>query len=309
MATGMIRAAGAVVWRGNEDDPEVALVHRPAYGDWSLPKGKLKRGEHVIAGALREVREETGLRVVLGRALPPVHYMHGGRLKRVDYWLAHALDDQVAVDGDEVDEVAWLPIEEARRRLTYAWDRGLLRAAGAAPFATTPLILLRHALAGSRQEWKGDDDLRPLDERGRAQAEVLATVLGAYRPAVLVSSHSRRCTQTLKPYAERHGLEVREETALSESGYDPREAERLVRDLSAAPEPAVLCSHGKILPELLGMAGGALRGVRTADRTLAKGGFAVLHRAADHTGAVDNNVDDVDDDAAEHVLSLERYTT
>lgn len=179
MAMGMIRAAGAVVWRGDEDDPEVALVHRPAYGDWSLPKGKLKRGEHVIAGALREVREETGLEVVLGRALPPVHYMHGDRLKRVDYWLAHALDDRVAADGDEVDEVVWLPIEEAQRRLTHRWDRGLLRAAGAAPLPTTPLILVRHALAGSRQEWKGDDDLRPLDERGRAQAEVLATVLGA----------------------------------------------------------------------------------------------------------------------------------
>ncbi|MFG1864342.1 NUDIX hydrolase [Microbispora bryophytorum] len=320
MAKGMIRAAGAVVWRGNEADPEVVLVHRPAYDDWSLPKGKLRRGEHVIAGALREVREETGLRVVLGRALPPVHYMHDGRLKRVDYWLAHALDDptaadgdqmtavgdQIAADGDEVDEVVWLPVEEARRRLTYAWDRSLLRAAGTAPLLTTPLILVRHALAGSRREWRGDDDRRPLDERGRAQAEVLATVLGAYRPSVLVSSHSRRCTQTLRPYADRHGLEIREERALSESGYDPREAERTVRGLLAAHEPAVLCSHGKVLPELLGMAGEALRGVRTADRTLAKGGFAVLHRAVDRAGAVD---DDDDDDVAEHVLSLERYTT
>ena len=282
-ASGMIRAAGAVVWRGDEADPEVALVHRPAYGDWSLPKGKLKQGEHVIAAALREVREETGLRVVLGRALPPVHYMYDGRLKRVDYWLAHAPGHRhpIGGDGDEVDEVAWLPIEEARRRLSYAWDRSLLRAVGAAPLVTTPLILLRHALAGSRQEWKGDDDRRPLDERGRAQAETLATVLGAYRPDMLVSSHSRRCVQTLKPYAERHGLELRKEKALSESAYDPREAKRIVHDLLAAPEAAVLCSHGKVLPELLGMAGEALPGVRTADRTIAKGGFAVLHRAAD----------------------------
>ncbi|MBB2747833.1 UNVERIFIED_ORG: 8-oxo-dGTP diphosphatase [Microbispora rosea subsp. rosea] len=313
MAKGMIRAAGAVVWRGDEDDPEVALVHRPAYDDWSLPKGKLKHGEHVIAGALREVREEIGLRVVLGRALPPVHYLHDGRLKRVDYWLARALDDQVAADGDEVDEVAWLPIEEARRRLTYAWDRSLLRAVGAAPLVTTPLILLRHALAGSRQEWKGDDDRRPLDERGRAQAEVLATVLGAYRPSVLVSSHSRRCTQTLRPYAERHGLEMREQTALSESGYDPREAERTVRGLLAAPVPAVLCSHGKVLPELLGMAGEALRGVRTADHALAKGGFAVLHRAVGRDRAADR--DPAADPghgtagAGDHVVSLERYAT
>ncbi|MBX6386674.1 MAG: NUDIX hydrolase [Microbispora sp.] len=291
----MIRAAGAVVWRGDEDDPEIALVHRPKYGDWSLPKGKLDHGEHVIAAALREVREETGLRVVLGRALPPVHYMHGGRLKRVDYWLARALDGRATFDGDEIDDeiddVAWLPVEEACRRLTYTWDRGLLRAVGAAPLVTTPLILVRHAPAGSRQQWRGDDDLRPLDDRGRAQAEVLATVLEGYRPAVLVSSHSTRCVQTIAPYAERHGLEVRTEKALSESGYDPRQAERIVRELLAASEPAVLCGHGEILAELLVMAVAALRGGRTADHTLAKGAFAVLHRAGDRA------------------VSLERYTT
>lgn len=228
----MIRAAGAVVWRGEEADPEIVLVHRPAYDDWSLPKGKLRNGEHVIAAALREVREETGLGVVLGRALPPVHYLKDGRLKRVDYWLARDPGDgpdpgEEGGEGigtgidEEVDEVVWLPIEEAVRRLTYQWDRHLLRAVGAAPLTTTPLIFLRHALAGSRQEWKGDDDHRPLDERGRTQAEILATVLGAYRPERLVSSHSRRCTQTIGPYAERRGLEVRREKALSESGYAP----------------------------------------------------------------------------------------
>nr|WP_189179448.1 NUDIX hydrolase [Microbispora rosea] len=290
----MIRAAGAVVWRGDEDDPEIALVHRPKYDDWSLPKGKLDHGEHVIAAALREVREETGLRVVLGRALPPVRYTHDGRPKRVDYWLAHALDDQVTFDGREIDDVAWLPVEEARRRLTYAWDRGLLRAVGAAPLVTTPLILLRHAFAGSRQEWRGDDDRRPLDERGRAQAETLATVLAAYRPAALVSSPATRCVQTLAPYAERNGLAVRVEAALSESGHDPREAERIMRDLSASPDAAVLCSHGNVLSDLLGMIGEAPGGARTADQALAKGGFAVLHRAGG---------------GRDRIVSLERYTT
>nr|WP_225311964.1 NUDIX hydrolase [Microbispora cellulosiformans] len=293
----MIRAAGAVVWRGEEADPEIALVHRPAYDDWSLPKGKLKHGEHVIAAALREVREETGLRVVLGRALPPVHYLKDGRLKRVDYWLARDPGDGRAAGGDghvidkEVDEVVWLPIEEAVRRLTYRWDRRLLRAVRAAPLTTTPLIFLRHALAGSRQEWKGDDDHRPLDERGRAQAEILAAVLGAYRPERLVSSHARRCTQTIGPYAERRGLEVRKEKALSESGYDPREAERLVRESLAAAEAAVLCSHGKVLPALLGTAGETLHRARSADLAIAKGGFAVLHHAAGQ------------------VVTLERYVT
>ncbi|MEW9529005.1 NUDIX domain-containing protein [Microbispora sp. NPDC049125] len=280
---GMIRAAGAVVWRGDETAPEVALVHRPKYRDWTFPKGKLKAGEHVIAGALREVAEETGLRIVLGRALPPVHYLKGLRLKRVDYWLARATGGSAGGegrgDGDEVDEVVWLPLAEAGRRLTYGWDGKMLRALAGAPLTTTPLLFVRHGLAGSRQEWEGDDDLRPLDERGKAQARALATVLGGYRPEVLISSHSARCTQTLQPYADRHGMEIVTDKALSESGYDPREAGRLLGELLAAGRPAALCSHGKVLPELLPMA----YGHRLADPHIAKGGLAVLHRAGGRT--------------------------
>jgi phosphohistidine phosphatase SixA/ADP-ribose pyrophosphatase YjhB (NUDIX family) len=283
----MIRAAGAVVWRGDEDRPEVALVHRPRYDDWSFPKGKLKPGEHVIGAALREVAEETGLRVLLGRALPPVHYLKSGRLKRVDYWAAHAVGDEGVSAVDEVDEVVWLPVGEARRRLTYEWDAGLLHALTAAPLATTPFVFVRHGLAGSRQEWTGDDDRRPLDERGRAQARTLAGVLPAYRPTALLSSDSTRCTQTLEPYAGESGVQIRADTALSESGYDPGEAERLVRDLFASGQAAVVCGHGKILPGLIS----AVYGGRLAEPQLAKGGFAVLNRSGDR------------------VVTLERYLT
>ena len=84
-----IRAAGAVVWRPGTDGPEVVLVHRSRYDDWSLPKGKALAGEHVLLTAVREVEEETGIRVVLGRRLPSTHYqMHGNRPKTVDYWAA-----------------------------------------------------------------------------------------------------------------------------------------------------------------------------------------------------------------------------
>ncbi|MEZ0073348.1 NUDIX domain-containing protein [Planotetraspora sp. GP83] len=280
--TDMIRAAGAVVWRGDETDPEVALIHRPKYDDWSFPKGKLKPGEHVISAALREVTEETGLDVVLGRCLPPIHYLKDGRLKRVDYWAARAVDttdaggDVTAVD--EVDEVVWLPLEKARRLLTYEWDAGLLRALTAAPLVTTPLIFVRHGLAGSRQEWKGDDDRRPLDEGGVAQAETLAGALHGYRPATLVSSHSKRCTQTLKPYATGHRLEIRKEQSLSESGYDAKDADKLVRKLFDSGEAAVVCSHGKVLPELLTMALEGRLDTLPADLHLQKGAFAVLNR-------------------------------
>ncbi|MER7131068.1 NUDIX hydrolase [Streptosporangium saharense] len=283
--TDMIRAAGAVVWRGLETAPEVALVHRPKYDDWTFPKGKLKPGEHVIAGALREVAEETGITALLGRALPPIHYLKGKRLKRVDYWVARAATSEPYTDVDEVDEVVWLPLKEARRRLTYEWDAGLLRALTAVPLATTPLVLVRHGMAGSRQEWEGDDDERPLDEVGKLQAEVLTDALAAYRPVDLISSTSTRCVQTLEPYAESAGLEIRQERLLSETYHDPRAALRLVSKVLDSDRATVLCSHGKVLPELIS---GIID--RPGDVQLRKGAFMVLHHADGRIVGVDRYI-------------------
>jgi 8-oxo-dGTP diphosphatase len=288
--TDLIRAAGAVVWRGDEDSPEVALVHRPRYDDWTFPKGKLKPGEHVIAGALREVREETGLRVLLGRALPPVHYLSRGRLKRVDYWAARVGERVGAPDPDEVDEVLWLSLDRARERLTYEWDAGLLRALTAAPLATVPMLFIRHALAGARPDWKGDDDRRPLDEVGMAQVDDITEILYGYRPTVLVSSPSKRCVQTLKPYALRQGLGIRREKLLSESGYDARDSLRLVMTLLDAGEPAAVCSHGKVLPELvMGVCERRFDG-HCGDAQLRKGAFVVLHHAHGRVVAVERYI-------------------
>ncbi|MEU4835944.1 NUDIX hydrolase [Streptosporangium sp. NPDC023615] len=299
----LIRAAGALVWRGSPDAPEVALVHRPAYDDWSFPKGKLKRGEHPVAAALREVTEETGLTVELGRSLPSSRYIHRGRPKRVDHWVARMVAEGPFTAGDEVDEVVWLPVEEAGRRLSYGADAELLRAFGTLSPATTPLVLVRHALAGNRREWKGDDDERPLDKNGRRQAGTLAAVLGAFAPAELVSSPSERCVRTLQPYAERSGLPVRLEPALSESRYDPGACLRLAEDALASGRSVALCSHGKILPELIsgieGLAGGgSVRlgsggagdgrpGGCLGEGKLRKGAFMVLHHAGGHVVAAD----------------------
>ncbi len=283
--TDMIRAAGAVVWRGVESAPEIALVHRPKYDDWTFPKGKLKPGEHVIAGALREVAEETGITAMLGRSLPPIHYLKCRRLKRVDYWAARVISGERYTDVEEVDEVVWLPLKEARRRLTYEWDAGLLRALTAVPLATTPLVLVRHGLAGSRQEWEGDDDERPLDEVGRMQAEVLADALAGYRPVELISSTSRRCVQTLEPYAESTGLEIRQERLLSETYHDPRAALRLASKAIASDQATVLCSHGKVLPELIS---GIID--RPGDVQLRKGAFMVLHHADGKIVGVDRYI-------------------
>ncbi|MFG1703824.1 NUDIX domain-containing protein [Nonomuraea sp. M3C6] len=275
--TDLLRAAGAVVWRGEETRPEVAVIHRPNYDDWTFPKGKLKSGEHVIAAALREVREETGLTVLLGRALPPIHYMSADRLKRVDYWTAQVFADAGFVPGDEVDELRWLPVEEARRLLTYEWDAGLLRALRVAPLESVPLVLVRHGSAGSRSEWHDEDTLRPLDTDGASQAANLATALPAYRPELLMSSPSARCVQTLEPY----GSEIKVEPLLSEESQDPQKTPALVRDVGVA---AAVCSHGKVLP-------GLIRTLSGKDVHLRKGAFAVLHR----TG--------------EQVVSVERYAT
>jgi 8-oxo-dGTP pyrophosphatase MutT (NUDIX family) len=124
----VVRAAGGVVTREGEDGTEVLLVHRSAYDDWSLPKGKANAGESDEDCALREVEEETGLSCRLGRELPSTRYHDArGRPKVVRYW---AMDpgDGKAGPRAEVDEVEWLPLEQAKRRLTWDRDRAVLEA-------------------------------------------------------------------------------------------------------------------------------------------------------------------------------------
>jgi 8-oxo-dGTP pyrophosphatase MutT (NUDIX family) len=125
-----VRAAGGVVWRDGPDGaPRYAIVHRPRYDDWSLPKGKLEEGEAPEAAALREVDEETGMTCRLGRHLGTQGYVdQRGRPKTVDYWLMEAVGGDF-VPGEEVDELRWLDAGEARRLLSYERDRELLSAA------------------------------------------------------------------------------------------------------------------------------------------------------------------------------------
>jgi 8-oxo-dGTP pyrophosphatase MutT (NUDIX family) len=125
-----VRAAGGVVWRVVDGRLEVAVVHRPKYGDWTFPKGKLDPGETESDAAFREVHEETGMRCVLGRELPSVEYLDGkGRHKRVRYWEMTVSDGDFVVN-DEVDRLDWLELEAAAARLTYDHDRDVLDAFG-----------------------------------------------------------------------------------------------------------------------------------------------------------------------------------
>src|SRR5580698_2435602 len=157
-AAGEVRAAGAVVWRPAGRGAQVAVIHRQKYDDWSFAKGKVDPGEHVLLTAVREVAEETGLTITLGRPLPPVRYSNDGVPKRVDYWLARA---EVPAAGftanDEVDELDWLAASRAVTRLSYERDSEILAKFRNGPWQTSPLIVVRHGSAGSKSDWRKDD--------------------------------------------------------------------------------------------------------------------------------------------------------
>ena len=116
----MIRAAGGVVVR----DGRVLIVHRERYDDWSLPKGKLEPGETWEDAAIREVREETGLRCELGAFLGTSRYAPGGVAKEVRWWAMTSEGE--ARPESEVDAVRWATPDEARELLSYAGERQLL---------------------------------------------------------------------------------------------------------------------------------------------------------------------------------------
>lgn len=133
---GVVEAAGAVVWRRSpgasaaDGALEVLVVHRPApHGDWSLPKGKLHRGERHADAAVREVHEETGVRGVLGDALGEVRYeLPDGRHKHVRFWSMHADDQDERSPDDEVDGLRWIPLEDVLGELTWGSDREIVLA-------------------------------------------------------------------------------------------------------------------------------------------------------------------------------------
>jgi 8-oxo-dGTP pyrophosphatase MutT (NUDIX family)/phosphohistidine phosphatase SixA len=282
-----ILAAGAVVWRQAAGRTEVALVHRPKYDDWAFAKGKREPGEHLLRTAVREVAEETGLQVTLGRSLGASHYEVDGRPKRVDYWAARPASRGVTAPfqpNSEVDELIWLAEDDAAARLSYGRDMQLLAAFTAAPNDTVPLILLRHASAGDRRQWDGDDQARPLDAAGVAEASALADLLGCFGPARLISSPAERCLETLRPFAAATGSKIEVEELFGLGQPDSPETEAAVAQVAAAvaaePVAAVICAHRENMPVLLEAACTRLAAAVPDGPPLRKAAFLVLHRAA-----------------------------
>ena len=256
-APNQIFAAGAVLWRPDGDsEPLIAVVHRPRYHDWSLPKGKVDAGETQPVTAVREVEEETGFVCELGRRLASVSYPVGDRTKRVVYWSARTLGGEFTANS-EVDELEWLPVKQAMKRLQYPYDRKILRRFAKIPADTRTVLIVRHGTAGRKSRYRGDDRKRPLDKRGRAQAESLVGQLLAFGATTVHSAPRVRCQQTVGPLAEELGVEIAEEPTLTEEAFadDKRAARHRVLDITKASanheDTPVICTQGKVIPDLI----------------------------------------------------------
>ncbi|HEV2885923.1 MAG TPA: NUDIX domain-containing protein [Jatrophihabitans sp.] len=245
-------AGGGVLWRQDGSRVLVAVVHRPRYDDWTLPKGKLHPGEHPLVAAVREVEEETGAQVEVGRRLPSAEYPFGDAIKQVSYWVMRYRGGQHTA-GDEVDRLRWATVAEATQQLSYPVDRGVLADFARLPSATRTLLLLRHAKAGKRSAYSGDDRLRPLDKAGRRQAHDSVAVLAAFNPQRVLAADRARCEQSVQPLADHLGLEVRSVPALSDEAYakDPDAGLAEVRELLEQPGTTLICSQGETIPALL----------------------------------------------------------
>jgi 8-oxo-dGTP diphosphatase len=249
-----VQAAGGVLWRRVDGEVRVAVVHRPRYDDWSLPKGKLEPGELHVVGAVREVAEEAGFTAYAWRTLGQSDYrvLDRGRdaPKTVRWWAMQAVDGAF-VPAAEVDALLWLDVPSALRRVTAGRDSAPLLAFAEQPPETTTVLLVRHGSAGQREDWQGDDDERPLDARGRAEALAASSVLEAYGPARVLSAPVQRCVETVRPLAERLGRPVEVDPALSEDLHakDPGAIVDPLRALSGEPRAVVACSQGGAIPD------------------------------------------------------------
>jgi 8-oxo-dGTP diphosphatase len=243
----LIRSAGGVVWRDAGDGIEVAAVHRDRYDDWSLPKGKLDPGEHVLAAAVREVREETGIVAVPQVRLPTVQYLTGepDTEKTVDFWSMRAVIVNDLPPNDEVSEVRWLAPGEADALLTYAHDRGVVSAFAALRRVTGVAVLVRHAKAGKKGDFDGPDSGRPLDATGQEQARRLRPLLALFRPARVYAAPLTRCVETVA----QSGLPVRQDTVFAEvTAAKPAAVADRLRALVAEHGRVVVSSQGAVIP-------------------------------------------------------------
>ncbi len=286
----IISAAGVVLLRNNE----VLLVHRPRYDDWSFPKGKVDGAELLPLTAVRECDEETGFLAVLGPNIGLDRYDIPEGEKEVHYWRAHVREDLGFAPDEEVDKVAWVPVDQVATHLTYPQDLEFLQRALELP-PTSPLVILRHAKAVKRSDFTGKHDSdRPLSGRGRRQAKIIAEALEAYGIEQVISSPMQRCQETVKRFVKQLSTTPILIDAISESGYEqnPQHLDPAIELAMKDPAPTVLCSHRPVLDAILEAVATA-GGISAAERTegiwstkLSPGSFFVAHRHIDPEGTV-----------------------
>ncbi len=254
----LYRSSGALVLRGDDDNRQVLVIHRPKYDDWSLPKGTLNEAEPDAVAAVREVLEETGYKVRLVAPLDSIRYQVKNKMKVVTWWLATLVSEEPIADhDDEADRVEWWPVAKAIRELSYDDDISVL-VEGLRTQWQVPLLVVRHAKAIGRKNWSGNnDDDRPLNNRGTKQAEALAEVLDAFGIGALASSSAERCMATLRPYAERFGVEITAFNDLTEGAgeNDPQGVEWAMSQIRGkaldSQLPTAVCGHRPVLPTMI----------------------------------------------------------
>ena len=250
----MIRAAGALLWREiAAGEIEIALVHRPRYDDWSLPKGKIDVNETALACAYREVFEETGIKARFTRQLGAVEYEDNGAQKRVKYWVAQALGASDFVANEEVDQLRWLNPTDSIELATHQSDKEVIERFLEIEGPTDTLIILRHTKALERGDWDGDDSLRTLNENGIAQAQALINHLAPFAIDEIYTSDFTRCVQTVSPLGESRGLVVSKVPSLNEATFesDPERSISFANALKQDERNILICSHNPVIPTML----------------------------------------------------------
>ena len=255
-----VLAAGALTWRERSDGLQVLLVHRPRYDDWSIPKGKLDKGETFPAAAVREVAEETGYRVRLHRPLPAaVYLLPDGRTKIVQFWTAtvRSKTGPGPVDPTEIDTTSWVGLDEAEELLTRQSDvvalTALRRFLDSEELVTVPIIIQRHGAARSRSKWKKGEKSRPLNSKGKKQAKALPDLIDAFDPGRVLSSPWKRCRDTVEPFTRLEGLKIATKDELSEAGHrdHPSRATAMIERVLGEARGTVVCTHRPVLPTVI----------------------------------------------------------
>lgn len=268
-----VLAAGTIVFREKADRLQVLLIHRPTYSDWTLPKGKPKPDEDLAVAAVRETFEETGVRVRLGVRLAPVRYQIPKGIKQVQYWVGQYLEQRPRKPDDEVDKVKWFDLEEARQKLTYGDEVNVLDEALRRNGHTQAVLIVRHGKAMERKNWSGPDQNRTLSARGRRQAARLVELLAAYGVTRVVSSSSKRCVLTVKPFCEAKGVPLEKVDLLSEEGAEGHEDEVTAFVRKAAKKESgvvAFCGHRPVIPAMQ-------RGLSIEPRPMLTGEVLAVH--------------------------------